>query len=330
MKKIWVKAIPWDKAAVTTALESGADALVVEKGRSAEVKKLGRICTVAPDGDLRLGEDVVEVEIRGKADEEKALRLSRDKTVVVRCGDWKIIPLENLVAQTKGLFAEVKDLEEAKTAVRILEKGVDGIVLHSSDPSQIKKTIEAVRQSGERLSLVAAKVTRVEQLGMGDRVCIDTCTSMKAGEGMLVGNSSAALFLVHSESVENPYVSPRPFRVNAGGVHAYTLLPGGKTKYLSELKTGAEALVVGHDGAAQPVIIGRVKIEKRPMLLVEAEANGKPVTLILQNAETIRLVRPGGAPVSVVELEKGTEVLAYLEEAGRHFGVKVEETITER
>lgn len=330
MKKVWVKAVPWDKAVVTAALEGGADAIVVEEGRSAEVRRLGRIRTVAPDGDLRLGEDVVEVEIRGKADEEEALRLSRGRTVVVRCADWKIIPLENLVAQAKGIFAEVRGIEEAMAAARVLERGVDGIVLHAADPAQIGKTIEAVRRSGERLALITARVTRVERLGMGDRVCIDTCTSMKTGEGMLVGNSSAALFLVHSESVENPYVSPRPFRVNAGGVHAYTLLPGGKTKYLSELGAGVEALAVGHDGAAQPVIIGRVKIERRPMLLVEAEANGRPVALILQNAETIRLVRPGGAPVSVVEIEKGTEVLAYLEEAGRHFGVKVEETITER
>ncbi|MDD5556759.1 MAG: 3-dehydroquinate synthase II [bacterium] len=330
MKKVWVKAIPWDKEAVKAALESGADAVMVEEGRSAEVKRLGRIRTVAPDGDIRLGEEVVEVEIRGKADEERALRLSRDRTVVVRCGDWKIIPLENLIAQRRGLFAEVKSLDEARTAVRILERGVDGIVLHTADRSQIMRTIEEVRRSGERIGLVVARVTRVERLGMGDRVCIDTCTSMGAGEGMLVGNSSAAMFLVHAESVENPYVAPRPFRVNAGGIHAYTLLPGGRTSYLSELRTGGEALIVRHDGAAQPTIVGRVKIEKRPMLLVEAEAEGRPVTLILQNAETIRLVRPGGAPLSVVEIGEGSEVLASLEEAGRHFGVKVEETITER
>jgi len=330
MKKIWVKAIPWDKSIVTTALESGADAVVVETGRSDQVRKLGKIKTVAPDGDLKLGEEVIELEINSKADEENALRLSRNKTVVVRCRDWKIIPLENLVAQTSGLFAEVANAEEAATALRVLERGVDGVVLNIRDVAEIKKTIGAIAQSSERVKLCTARVTQVKQLGMGDRVCIDTCTSMGTGEGILVGNSSAALFLVHAESIENPYVAPRPFRVNAGGIHAYTLLPGGKTKYLSELKTGDEALVVRHDGTTQPTIIGRAKIEKRPMLLVEAEAGGKIVSLILQNAETIRLVRPDGAPVSVVELEKGSEILAYLEEAGRHFGVKVEETITEK
>jgi 3-dehydroquinate synthase II len=330
MKKIWVKIIPWDKAAVTAALESGADALVVEAGRSAEVKRLGRIATVAPDGDLKLGEEVVEVEIGGKADEEKALMLSKDKIVVVRCTDWTIIPLENLIAQTSGLFAEVRDLESARTAVRILEKGVDGIVLHTNEVSEIRRVVEAIKKPEGKLTLCTAVITVVRQLGMGDRVCIDTCTSMGVGEGMLVGNSSSAMFLVHAESIENPYVAPRPFRVNAGGIHAYTLLPAGKTKYLSEMKTGDDALIVTHEGTAQPTIVGRAKIEKRPMLLVEAEVQGKPVSLILQNAETIRLVRPGGKPVSVVELEKGSEVLAYLEEAGRHFGLKVEEHITEK
>lgn len=330
MKKVWVKVIPWDKEIATAALEGGADAVVVEEGRSAEVKRLGRITTVAPDGDLRLGEDVVEVEIEGKADEQKALALSRNRTVVVRCRNWRIIPLENLVAQARGLFAEVGDLESAKTAVKILEKGVDGVVLASRDVAEVKRALPALKGEKERVVLHTARITRVEQLGMGDRVCVDTCTAMGLGEGMLVGNSSGAMFLVHAESVENPYVAPRPFRVNAGGIHAYTLLPRGRTKYLSELKTGDEALIVKHDGATQPTIVGRSKIEKRPMLLVEAETEGRRVSLILQNAETIRLVKPGGSPVSVIELETGSEVLAYVEEAGRHFGIKVEESITEK
>jgi 3-dehydroquinate synthase II len=330
MKKVWVKAIPWNKEIVTTALEGGADAVYVEKGRSAEVKKLGRITTIAEDGDVVVGVDVAEVDIAGKRDEEEALKLSKDKIVVIRCRDWKIIPLENLIAQTTGLFAEVKTLDEAETASKILEKGVDGLLIDTGDINEIKKIITRAKQTGAKITLETAKIKKIKQLGLGDRVCIDTCTSMKLGEGMLVGNSSSAMFLVHSESVENPYVAPRPFRVNAGGVHAYTLLPGGKTKYLSELKSGEDVLIVDHQGDTQPVIVGRVKIEKRPMLLVEAEAGRKTVSLILQNAETIRLVRPDGTPVSVVELKESGEVLVYTEEAGRHFGIKVEETITEK
>ena len=47
MKQVWVKVIPWQKKLVTTALEGGADAIVVEKGKTEAVKKLGRIKTVA-------------------------------------------------------------------------------------------------------------------------------------------------------------------------------------------------------------------------------------------------------------------------------------------
>ena len=56
---------------------------------------------------------------------------------------------------------------------------------------------------------------------MGDRACLDTCTQMSPGEGMLVGNTASGFFLIHSESIENPYVAARPFRVNAGAVDAY-------------------------------------------------------------------------------------------------------------
>jgi 3-dehydroquinate synthase II len=153
---------------------------------------------------------------------------------------------------------------------------------------------------------------------------------MTAGQGMLVGNSSSGLFLVHSESIANPYVSPRPFRVNAGPVHAYTRIPGGKTRYLSELSAGDEVMIVDYMGNTTIGIVGRLKIEKRPLLLVTAMAGDRPVTTIAQNAETIRLIGPKGDPLSVVSLTPGDKVLVALETSGRHFGFQIEETITEK
>ena len=165
---------------------------------------------------------------------------------------------------------------------------------------------------------------------MGDRVCVDTCSSMALGEGMLVGNSSQALFLVHSESVENPFVNTRPFRVNAGPVHAYIRLADGETKYLSEVKSGDQVLVVNFEGKSYPAVVGRAKVERRPLVLVEAEENGQTISVILQNAETIRLTTPSGKAVSLVDLKEGSEVLVYREKTGRHFGVKIDETIVEK
>jgi len=330
MKTVWIKAIPWKKEIVTTALESGADAVMVPKGCTAKVKKLGVITTIADDGDLRLGKDVVEWEIRSKADEEKILALSRRSKVIVRTRDWTVIPLENLIAQTSNLIVEVKTAREAQTVLKVLEKGVDGVLLNTRDLSEIKKTVGRIKESSERISLQTAQITRVETLGMGDRVCIDTCSNMDIGEGMLVGNSSSGLFLVHAESVENPYVEPRPFRVNAGPVHAYVRVPEGKTRYLSELRSGDEVTIVNYKGHCQNSIVGRIKVEKRPLMLIEAECRQKTIATILQNAETIRLTHPNGSPISVVELKKGSKVQAFLEEAGRHFGMKIKETITEK
>ena len=330
MKTVWIKAIPWKKEIVTTALESGADAVMVPKGCSSKVKKLGVITTIADDGDLRLGKDVVEWEIRSKADEEKILSLSRRSKVIVRTRDWTVIPLENLIAQTTNLIVEVKTAREAKTVLKVLEKGVDGVLLNTRDLSEIKKTVAQIKESSERIGLQTVQITRVETLGMGDRVCIDTCSNMAIGEGMLVGNSSSGLFLVHAESVENPYVEPRPFRVNAGPVHAYVRVPDGKTRYLSELRSGDEVTIVNYKGHCQNSIVGRIKVEKRPLMLIEAECRQKTIATILQNAETIRLTQPNGSPISVVELKKGSRVQAFLEEAGRHFGMKIKETITEK
>jgi 3-dehydroquinate synthase II len=138
------------------------------------------------------------------------------------------------------------------------------------------------------------------------------------------------MFMVHAESIENPYVEPRPFRVNAGPVHAYARVPGGKTRYLSELKAGDSALIVNADGSTEQAVVGRVKIEKRPLVFVEAAVQENRYTAILQNAETVRLTGQGGSPVSVVELSEGSKVLMLIEEAGRHFGMKVEETIKEK
>ena len=330
MKQVWVNVVPWDKDLVTAALEAGADAVVVPEGKTPEVKGLGIIRTVAPDGDLRLGEDVAEVDITDKDTERLAARLGQARQVIVRATDWTIIPLENLIAHGANVIACVENAQEAVTAVTTLETGAAGVLLVTDNPAEIRRVVDAVKSEAEELPLQTARVTHVQPVGMGDRVCVDTCSNMGPGEGMLVGNSSGAMFLVHAESVENPYVAARPFRVNAGPVHAYIRVPGGGTRYLSELQSGDEALIVGHDGKTRATIVGRAKVERRPLLLVTAEAEGREMSGILQNAETIRLVTPEGSPVSVVELTPGTEVLVLLEEAGRHFGMKIEEAIEER
>ena len=330
MKKIWVKAVPWEKEIALAAMEGGADALWIPAGMREEVRKIGIISIIAEDGDLRLGRDVVEKEIREKRDEEEIVALTLSKKVVVRSGDWTIIPLENLLSRTNNLFVEVNHLQEGETALGILEKGVDGIVINNPDPDAVREIIRSLKREAEKFELLTARVKQVEPLGLGDRVCVDTCSSMILGEGMLVGNSSQALFLIHAESVENPFVNTRPFRVNAGPLHSYIRLADGQTKYLSEIRSGDRVLIVNFEGKSCPAVVGRAKIERRPLALVEAEESGQNISVILQNAETIRLTQPCGKAISLVDLKEGSEVLVYREALGRHFGVQIDETIVER
>jgi 3-dehydroquinate synthase II len=331
MKTLWVNAKPYDKDLVTSALESGAEAVVVPDGKSPQVRQLGRIKTVEKDGDIIPGTGVEFMEIASKADEDRAAGVPPGRILVVKLLDWTVIPIENLLARRRGpLLVEVADSRQAALAVEILEKGADGVLLNTTEPGEVKRTAGVLAAVAETLSLAEAEVRTVRQRGMGDRACLDTCTQMEPGEGMLVGNTATAFFLVHSESIENPYVDSRPFRVNAGAVHAYCLCPSGKTRYLADLKAGDEVLVVDYRGKTEVAYLGRNKIEKRPMVLVEALSEGRDVGLVLQNAETIRLVAPGGKAVSIAQLKAGDRVLVHFETGGRHFGMKVDETLTEK
>jgi len=331
MKEFILDARDVPKAVITTAIESGVDFILIKEEQANDIKKLGRVKLIIQDKEGNLSDDFVIVKIENKADEEKAANLAKSgKKVIVETTDWTIIPLENLIAQSPNIYSIVKNSEEAKTSVGILEKGVKGVVLRTTDINEVKKVAKVIKEDTEKLNFIKAKVTAIKPIGMGDRVAVDTISLLKRGEGMLVGNSSAGMILVHGETEESEYVASRPFRVNAGAVHMYTRVPNGKTTYLSELSAGKEVMIYDFNGNGRVVYVGRAKVERRPMLLIEAEYEGKKLSAVLQNAETIRVVKPDGTPISVVDLKVGDEIVGYVEEAGRHFGMKVEETILEK
>ncbi len=320
---IYFKSVPFSKNDVTLALESGVDGVIVPSGNVESVASLSRIPAIAE-------EDMPSMVMASKADEE-AIRdtLNAGRKAVLARG-WEIIPVENLLAQCDTVIAEAASLEEAVLASGILQRGVQGIVVLPEAIGQLKDIIASCRTCREHESLDVAEIVRIEPAGLGHRVCVDTMSMMKRGQGMLVGNSSAFTFLVHAETEHNEYVASRPFRVNAGAVHAYIRLPGDRTTYLSEVSSGTEMLVVDNEGRTTVATAGRVKVEVRPMLLIEAKVGGKLGSVFLQNAETIRLTAPDGTPVSVVALKNGDKVLCRLDEAGRHFGMRIKEDIQEK
>ena len=356
MKEFWVRIaedLPLEKKRDVVKKSAGiCDVILVSDEDVPLAREIGARKVASPSkGDIHIskvissdkienlklheGNTGVEVTIQSGSDEEIAVAAAQAgaKYILVSCPNWKVIPLENLIARVHGknrLIAEVSDLEEARTALETLEIGVDGILLKAKDPESIDEIAEITRSSENMLTLTEVEVTRIKPLGTGARVCVDTTDLMKHGEGMLVGCQSSGLFLAQAEVEVNPHVETRPFRVNAGPVSCYVLAPGNKTKYLSDLKAGDEVLIVDRTGRTRIGNVGRVKIESRPMLLIEAEGQGIKIKTVTQNAETIRLVTPKGS-ISVSQLKIGDMVIARLEEGGRHFGTLVkDEMVIER
>ncbi|XP_071913091.1 uncharacterized protein [Coffea arabica] len=265
--------------------------------------------------------------------------------VVVNLLDWQVIPAENIVAAFQGsqrtVLAISKTPSEAQVFLEALEHGLDGVVLKVDDAKailELKDYFNRRNEADTRLNLTKATVMNVQMAGMGDRVCVDLCSLMRPGEGLLVGSFARGLFLVHSECLESNYISSRPFRVNAGPVHAYVAIPGSKTSYLSELKTGKEVIVVDQSGVQRTAIVGRVKIESRPLVLVEAKGDSENNTysILLQNAETVALVSPvggegcGETAIPVTSLKVGDEILLSVQGDARHTGIEIEEFVVEK
>ncbi|NLB76336.1 MAG: 3-dehydroquinate synthase II [Crenarchaeota archaeon] len=299
----------------TLNIVTASNEMVIEKNNTVEVM---RIC------------------ISDKNSEDLIVKASEQGTsyLVINCANWKIIPLENLIARIKGkskLIAEVTNAEEAKVALEILELGTDGVLLKTSDYEEILRTVQIVKPEVLKLEMATAKIIATKAISTGARVCVDTCDLMQPGEGMLVGSQSAGLFLVEAEVNENPYVASRPFRVNAGSCSMYTLSNLQTTRYLQEFKAGDEVILVTREGKTRTANVGRIKIEIRPLILIEAEANGKTIKTILQNAETIRVVTPVSSK-PVTDLKLGDDVIVHLAaRGGRHFGISVpDETVIEK
>lgn len=334
-QRLWIHLPPKSSAAaLTEATELGYHTFVTEDEPSA-FASLARVRVLKLDahGLSENGQLVApRVEIRSVEDQARALQLAgRHEAVLVDAKDWRIIPYENLIAayRAKGtrLLAMARDVDDAKLLFETLEHGVDAVLLPAAFAREASTRLAAL--AGEE-ELVQARVVAVRPVGLGDRACLDTASILAEDEGVLTGSSSHGLFLVASEARDSGYVASRPFRVNAGAVHAYVLSPGGRTRYLSELKAGDEVIVANKAGETRNVVLGRVKIERRPFLLIEAEIDGgKRFSILLQNAETIRLVTPQGTK-SVVEIAPGDQVLVRVDDVGRHFGMPVHETIRER
>ncbi|HEU5158172.1 MAG TPA: 3-dehydroquinate synthase II [Streptosporangiaceae bacterium] len=254
---------------------------------------------------------------------------------VVRFKDPTKIPLEIVIAAADGsagrLICEVADIEEAKIVIEVLEKGSEGVLLAPRDANDVFELMELLRVKTPDLSLTTLTIESTEHLGLGDRVCVDTCTYLAKDEGMLIGSYAHGFVLCVSETHPLPYMPTRPFRVNAGALHSYILGQDNRTNYLSELRAGSVVLAVGADGRTRRVVVGRIKLESRPLLGIRAiSPDGVEVNLIVQDDWHVRVLGPGAGVLNVTELAPGDQVLGHVATDKRHVGWPVGEFCIEK
>lgn len=270
--------------------------------------------------------DTLEVACQAARTERWSVLLFRDPTK---------IPLEIVIAAAAraegSIITIAADVTEAEIIFGVLELGSDGVMMRPTAVGDATRLKAAAQAQPGALELVELEVTATAHVGMGERACVDTCTYFREDEGILVGSHSKGMILCVSETHPLPYMPTRPFRVNAGAIMSYTLSANERTNYLSELKAGSKVLAVDTKGQTRLVTVGRVKIETRPLLSVDAVApDGRTVNLILQDDWHVRVLGPDAVVLNSTELKPGDKVLGYLPTEDRHVGYPIDEFCREQ
>tara|TARA_B100001996_G_scaffold371882_1_gene347704 strand:- start:98 stop:1030 length:933 start_codon:yes stop_codon:yes gene_type:complete len=283
--------------------------------------------------------DVSEVQIDDPADQDEAISLiGLVPWILVRCSDWTMVPLENLVAASRGtstrIAAAIDEEVELNGAAFALGEGVDAILV----PSHLVNGAFSVlggqwskeEAKDDEVAIDEARIISIEVAGVGERVCVDLTRRISDGQGMAVGSISGKLCLIHGETIQSEYVPTRPFRVNAGAIHSYALMADGKTKYLSELTSGDEVAILSSSGKHEKATVGRLKIETRPLLLIRFETLGSEGQIVVQQAETVRLISTDGGAISVTNAKEDDKILVLTDNRARHVGFALNAEVNEK
>ncbi|WP_410176610.1 3-dehydroquinate synthase II [Sinorhizobium medicae] len=259
--------------------------------------------------------------------------------LLLQLKDVTNIPLELAIATLQGtstrlvrIISDPLDVDGAVLSLGVMESGPDCLMFSPRTTGALDAFLERLESLRlDKLPLSTGTVLRTSPVGMGHRSCVDLVTIFDKNEGMLVGSTSHGGLLCCPEVFPMPYMDLRPFRVNAGAVHSYVYGPGGRTNYLSELRAGTPAMVVGIDGTTRTSRVGRVKTEIRPLRLIEVGFKEDVVlNLFLQDDWHVRIYSDRGQPICLSDLKAGDRILGHLGKAGRHVGLRIDETIVER
>ena len=132
----------------------------------------------------KLEDIAVKFIIKDKSDEDsikKSAELQVPYLIIEDFSDWKVIPIENLISEIYNkpskLIVNVKDVKEAKLMLETLELGADGIIIEPKSVEDVEE-LSKLKSDDISLEMTMAKVTEIKEIGMGDRVCVDSCSML--------------------------------------------------------------------------------------------------------------------------------------------------------
>ena len=98
--------------------------------------------------------------------------------VIIEVKDWKIIPLENIIAKLHKIhtqiFAIARNPKEVRKMFSILDVGVDGVIFNTGSINHVKETL--VYLGSKNFELQPAKIIDIQEVGDCERVCVDTAS----------------------------------------------------------------------------------------------------------------------------------------------------------
>ena len=188
------------------------------------------------------------------------------------------------------------DLEEAEIVFDVLERGSDGVLLapaNAGDVSALARPLEAGTPELELTTLTVdgIRAPRPRRPGLRGHLL-----ALRRGRG------HPRRLVLHGL---HPLLSARPTRCRTCRPGRSGSTPAPCTRTRSARTTApttsascgraARSLAVDADGRTRRVIVGRVKIESRPLLTIDAaRPTARLVSLIVQDDWHVRVLGPGG------------------------------------
>ena len=111
-----------------------------------------------------------EFQVRSNEDIEDILQQAKKGLdfVIIEVKDWKIIPLENIIAKLHKLhtriFAIAKNPAEVRKMFSILDVGVDGVIFAASTASQVREVL--LYMGTKSFDMQKATITEIKEVGL--------------------------------------------------------------------------------------------------------------------------------------------------------------------